>query len=127
MELRGLDLEHARTEAASAERTALLKLEGDKAQAELSALQASYVEATRRWSRPGDGMLMQFVDVVRGLTRPALTWGFVALTGAIYFTMGDTDAIHDGENVRVRIVETVLYLTTTCVLWWFGARQLAKK
>ena len=69
---------------------------------------------------------MQFVDFVRGMTRPALTWGFVALTGAIYFTMGDADAVVDGTAVKARIVDTVLYLTTTCVLWWFGARQIAK-
>ena len=126
LELRRVDMELAGIEAAGAEKVAALELEGEKAQAELAAFQESYREAARRWSRPEDGMLMQFVDFVRGMTRPALTWGFVALTGTIYFTLGDADAVVDGVAVKARIVDTVLYLTTTCVLWWFGARQIAK-
>lgn len=126
LELRRLDMELAKVEAAGAERVAALELESGTARAELAAFRESYREAARRWSRPGDGWLMQFVDFVRGMTRPALTWGFVVLTGAIYFTMGDADAVVDGTAVKARIVDTVLYLTTTCVLWWFGARQIAK-
>ena len=126
LELRRLDMELASIEAAGAEKVAALQLESEREQAELAAFRESYREASRRWSRPGDGVLMQFVDVVRGMTRPALTWGFVVLTGAIYFTMGDGDAVVDGTAVKARIIDTVLYLTTTCVLWWFGARQIAK-
>ena len=126
LELRRLDNELAQTEAAGAARVAELQLESDQAQAELSAFQESYREAARRWSVPGNGFLMKFVDFMRGMTRPALTWGFVALTAIIYFGLGDADAVVDGVAVKARIIDTVLYLTTTCVLWWFGARQLAK-
>ena len=40
---------------------------------------------------PGEGRLMQFVDAVRGLTRPLLTWSLFALVGAIYFLLGASD------------------------------------
>ena len=126
LELRRLDVELARTEAAAAEKVAAVEAEAEGERAELEAFRESYREAARRWSRPGDGRLLQFVDFVRGMTRPALTFLFVALAGAIYFTMGDTDAVVDGVAVKARIVDTVLYLTTACVLWWFGARQLDK-
>lgn len=87
----------------------------------MSALEASYREAATRWSRPGDGWSMKFVDFCRGMTRPVLTVLFLALTAAIYFTLGDKETA-----LRGQLIDTVLYLTVTCVLWWFGARQLAK-
>ena len=68
---------------------------------------------------------MQLVDVVRGLTRPALTWSLFALVGAIYFLLGASDLA--AVSLRPRIVETVLYLFTAAMLWWFGARQIEKR
>ena len=68
---------------------------------------------------------MQFVDAVRGLTRPALTWSLFALVGAIYFLLGAADITTVG--LRPRIVETVLYLFTAAMLWWFGSRQIEKR
>ncbi len=121
VELRRLDMEIVRIESAGFERVAEIEAEGARDQAAWKALEESYHEAARRWSSPGDGWLMLFVDFCRGMTRPGLTWTFVGLTGAIYFTVAADDA-----NMRVQIVNTVLYLTTTTVLWWFGARQLAK-
>ena len=76
----------------------------------------------------GDGrqqVHVQFVDAVRGLTRPALTWSLFALVGAIYFLLGAADITTVG--LRPRIVETVLYLFTAAMLWWFGSRQIEKR
>ena len=121
IELRRLDHEIALAEAASVERQVAIEAEAESEKAAWEALKASYQEARQRWSS-GESAWIVFVDVVRGLTRPALTWAFLALTGIIYFTLAAGDAA-----MRGRIVETVLYLTTTCVLWWFGGRQLAKR
>ena len=118
LDLRRLDIELAQTEAAGAERRATIEMEGVVAQAETEVLAESYREAGRRWSGPGDGLLLQCVDVVRGLMRPALTVTFVALTGAIYLTLTPVDG-----SVRSQVIATVLYLTTTCVIWWFGGRR----
>ena len=68
---------------------------------------------------------MQFVDAVRGLTRPLLTWSLFALVGAIYFLLGASDL--GAVGLRPRIVETVLYLFTAAMLWWFGSRQIEKR
>ena len=121
VELRKLDAEVAKIESAGYEKVAQIEAESAEAKSAWKALEESYREAARRWSRPGDGFLMLFVDFCRGMTRPMLTWAFVALTGAIYFTVAADDA-----KVQGQIVDTVLYLTTTTVLWWFGARQISK-
>ncbi len=89
------------------------------------AMRASYAEAGRRWSRSDDGWAMSLVDVIRGLVRPALTVGFLALTAAVYFTLGD-DPVAE-IDIAPRVIDTILYLSTTTVLWWFGARQAGKR
>ena len=116
LELRRVDVELAKTEAASAERTAAIELEKVEIEAEGNALTASYREAMQRWSR-GESAWIVAVDVVRGLLRPVLTLAFLALTALIYF--------HESSDVLIqtRIINTILYLTTTCVVWWFGGRK----
>ena len=125
MELRRFDLDLARIEGESAGHVAAIEAEGRADEAAWSALEESYREASRRWSRPGEGWLMQFVDFVRGMTRPMLTWCLVGLVAAIYFWLGATDM--EVIEIRPRIIDTVLYLATASVLWWFGARQIAKR
>ena len=125
MDLRRLDIELAKAEAGAAERVAAIEAEGKRDQAEWGAMAASYREAGARWSRPGEGVLLQLVDFVRGMTRPVLTWCLVGLTGTIYFLLAASDT--HAALLRPRIVETVLYLATAAVLWWFGQRQIEKR
>ena len=121
VELRKLDAEVAKIESAGYKEVAQIEAESAEAKSAWKALEESYREAARRWSRPDDGFLMMFVDFCRGMTRPMLTWAFVAITAAVYFTVGAQDA-----KIHGQIIDTVLYLTTTTVLWWFGARQISK-
>ena len=125
LDLRRLDIELAKAEAEGAAAHAAIEAQATRERAEWEAMEASYREAARRWSRPGEGWAMQLVDVVRGLTRPALTWSLFALVGAIYFLLGASDLA--AVSLRPRIVETVLYLFTAAMLWWFGARQIEKR
>ena len=125
LDLRRLDIELAKAEAEGAATHAAIEAQATREKAEWEAMEASYREAARRWSRPGEGWAMQLVDVVRGLTRPALTWSLFALVGAIYFLLGASDLA--AVSLRPRIVETVLYLFTAAILWWFGARQIEKR
>lgn len=120
IESQRLDIELAQIEAASAEHRATLALQTAEIEAEGRALDASYAEARARWSGPGEGGLIVAVDVVRGLTRPLITWLLIGLVAGIYWT-----ALPEEEALRTRIVATVLYLATTCVVWWFGGRRPA--
>ena len=127
VELRQLDLQIAEVEAQAAERQTALetdarRLETDtrRQEAEWEAMRASYQEAARRWSRPGDSGWMVLVDVVRGLTRPALTWASLVGLGWIWWSLPVEAAASE------RVVDTIIYLASTCVLWWFGARGIDK-
>ncbi|MEM9669472.1 MAG: hypothetical protein AAF950_11160 [Pseudomonadota bacterium] len=55
-----------------------------------------------------------WVNAVRGLTRPALTFLLWAIAGMIYF----------GSDVAGRnaITETATFAATAATLWWFGDR-----
>ncbi|MCY4431582.1 MAG: hypothetical protein OXC11_14485 [Rhodospirillales bacterium] len=121
MELRRLDMELASQEAARAERAAAVMAKTEQEKAAWAALEASYRHADQRWSRPGDSPAMRAVDVFRGLVRPGVTVLLLALVGAIYFTI---DGLH-AASIRVHVVQTILYLATTTVMWWFGARQVS--
>lgn len=124
MELRRLDMELARIEATGAERAATIAAEAAENAAAWGALEASYGEARQRFSRRGDSGWLVAVDVVRGLMRPALTLGSLALVAAIYWSLGVSDI--EVLDIRPRVVDTVLYVATTCVLWWFGTRAPAR-
>ena len=78
--------------------------------------------------------MLAFVDFVRGLMRPALTIYLIVLTSLIYHQI---DAVLKAAGVQSiqadlaadllrKIILTILYLTTTCVTWWFGTRTKAK-
>ncbi len=66
------------------------------------------------------GWLLVFVDFLRGFVRPFLTLYLCAITTVLYLRT-------DGGTVNPQsIVDTILYLTTTSVCWWFGSRTTNK-
>jgi hypothetical protein len=72
--------------------------------------------------------LMVFLDFIRGSVRPLLTVYLCGLTTLVYWqahkvlaTQGVTTS--DAIEITKTIVGSILYLTTTCVLWWFGTRN----
>lgn len=84
---------------------------------------------TPSWSQ---AWLLFILDFLRGIVRPALTVYLCALTTRLYL---EAHAILAGKDILspteaadlVRlIVNTILYLTTTCILWWFGTRNKQK-
>ena len=114
LELKKVDLEQAKVIS-----------EGRVDAAAYQGLAASYQEASARFSRPGDSFLLVMVDIVRGLTRPVLTFGLAGLVGYIYITVGG--ASYARLELQDNIVETILFLTTAAVLWWFGSRQIERR
>ena len=118
--LRKLDLEQSRIEARGAERAAAIEAEGVQEEAAWSALGESYREAAARWSHGDSGWLVA-VDVIRGLMRPSGAYLFLILSAVIYFTLAADDA-----EVRERIIHSIVFLTETSWLWWYGTRQMDK-
>lgn len=74
---------------------------------------------------------MVLLDFFKGLIRPSLTLYLAALTTMIYLQahalMGHDIPADQATALVTRIIDTVLYLTTTVVLWWFGSRAHDKK
>jgi hypothetical protein len=66
------------------------------------------------------GWLLVFVDFLRGIVRPFLTLYLCAVTTVMYMRT-------DGGSINPQsVVDTVLFLTTTAVCWWYGSRGNSK-
>lgn len=76
--------------------------------------------------------LMVVLDFIKGSIRPFLTLYLCVLTTMIYIqarsilSNGDLSVTQAYELVN-QIINTILYLSTSCVMWWFGSRQKTKK
>ncbi len=79
---------------------------------------------------PFDSALLVMLDFFKGLIRPGLTLYLCAITTLIYIEAKALVALHgtlmtaeQAYSVYELIISTILYLTTTVVLWWFGQRN----
>jgi len=78
-------------------------------------LYSEHVKPTKQ-----QGWLLIFVDFLRGIVRPFLTLYLCAVTTVMYLRT-------DGGTINPQsVVDTVLFLTTTAVCWWFGSRGAKK-
>lgn len=74
-----------------------------------------------------------FVDFLRGFMRPGLTIYLSVMTSIITWMAWDIMQKH-GQNISVQeaidlydnVTSIVIYLTVSCVTWWFSDRQTAK-
>ena len=120
-------------------RLKVAQTEGDAAKdvAESQAFAASMLKEPERYSNASSltsnqNWLLVLLDVFRGAIRPALTLYLCILTTAVWYqaraVLGKEDL--DGAtalDVWKMVVGTILYLTTTCVLWWFGTRNKSEQ
>jgi hypothetical protein len=118
-------------------RTKVAEVEGAsrEAVADAQAFAASFQLEPKQYSsgvKPGKvaGFLLVFVDVLRAIVRPGLTLYLCWIATRMYDESRAVLAIADLTtqpalvmNVYTQIVFTLLYLFTTCVLWWFGTRN----
>lgn len=120
-----------------AQRVKVAQVEGETARevSDAQAFAASFALEPKMYSqnvKPGKigGFLLVLADVVRGIVRPGLTIYLAWIATAIYWDsqrilaseLLDEKAVH---GLHQQIVFTLLYLFTTCVLWWFGTRNKA--
>lgn len=109
--------------------------EGKENEADSKAFATSFTMEPKQYSAgqkmtPAQGWVLVVLDLLRGLVRPGLTIYLCAITTLIYLEaraliklygiMFTADKVVD---IHQTIVNTILYLTTTCVLWWFGTRN----
>jgi hypothetical protein len=77
-------------------------------------------------------MTMVLLDTARGIVRPGLTLYLCWIATKMYdqsraalAIVGESETVLIA-TVHAQIVYTMLYLFTTCVLWWFGTRNKQK-
>ena len=135
-----LQNEQIRIEGEVRTRVAETEAAGAAEVASYEALSASYKADTATYLAKAQGKVSAFfmglVDWVRGMTRPALTGYLSLLTTWIAFSLygmvGElqTQQLLMNETQLVQmwwdVINMVLYLTATSVLWWFGSRPKAR-
>ena len=74
-----------------------------------------------------------FVDWLRGLMRPALTLYLTGMSSVITWMAweimqknGITMTASDAVGIYNQTTSIVIYLTVSCVTWWFGDRTMSK-
>jgi NAD dependent epimerase/dehydratase family enzyme len=134
LELRKADAEIAAAEWAARTKVASIEADAvvDKADSEAFAKSFNEPERYSAGVAPsrGEGWLLVLVDVIRALVRPGLTLYLATITTYLYW---DAHAIIRGPMTPEaatalvnKIIETVLYLTTVCITWYFGVRTRSK-
>lgn len=118
-----------------AARTRIAGVEADAAKdvAESNAFAESLKAQSIRYSEghqtgPVATFFLVMLDVVSGMVRPLLTVYLCFLTTYIWYQVR---SLLNNENITPAdalelwklVINTILYLTTTCVLWWFGTRN----
>jgi hypothetical protein len=135
--LRKVDAEIMAQEWAARTKVAEVEAAGREAVADSQAFAASFQTEPARYSegiKPtrGQGWLLVLLDVLRGIVRPGLTLYLCWIATMMYeesrAVLALADLTTDTKlvmSVYTQIVFTLLYLFTTCVLWWFGTRNKA--
>jgi hypothetical protein len=75
-----------------------------------------------------------FVDFLRGVMRPAITIYLTGMTSVITWMAWDiiqkngveSMSILDAIAIYDQVISIVIYLTVTCICWWFSDRRMAK-
>lgn len=76
----------------------------------------------------GQQWILVLLDALRGSVRPLLTIYLCALTTFVWYQVKlklEVEELDAGAAMQVwqLVVQNILYLTTTVVLWWFGTRN----
>lgn len=74
-------------------------------------------------------VMMALVDFTRGILRPGMTAYLCGLVTAMFLWVRELAAKYgltltpdQVVQLMTQIIATILYVFTTCALWWFGAR-----
>ncbi len=131
--LKQVDMQIMEKEWAGRVQVAQTEAEAAADAAASKAFEASYAIEPKRYSEGQTvgkvgGLLLVLLDLFRGVVRPALTVYLCVLTTMVYYQARELIANEDLDpdqalKIENLIVGTILYLTTTCVLWWFGTRN----
>lgn len=131
--MRKADAEIMAQEWASRTKVAEIETSAKIDVADAATFSASFNEPVRysEHNTEKQNWLMVGLDVARGIVRPGLTLYLCVLTTLLYLKahkLVPSEIPTDQALLMVsEIQNTIMYLTTTCILWWFGTRNKAKQ
>jgi len=133
IKLREMDARIMAQEWAARTKVAEVEAAGREAVADSEAFAVSLKSEPMRYAEgvrlsKAQRWIMVFLDFLRGIVRPGLTLYLCALTTMIYIQARELLSQEDltsSEALEIErlIISTILYLTTTCILWHFGTRN----
>lgn len=137
LEMRKLDSQILEKEYTARVEISAIEAQGRESVADSHAFAASYNLEPKLYSDPkkantrGQIWLMLVLDFIRGIVRPGLTVFLCILTTLMYFKAQELLGSHIAEDraaeIVKEIVSTILYLSTSCVMWYFGSRNRASE
>lgn len=75
-------------------------------------------------------VLGSIIDLLRGIVRPLTTFFFeIVLAVMVYYSFQEASRIDPSAlaGELSKLIDAVIYITTTVVMWWFGARGIKSK
>lgn len=133
LEMRKLDIEMSKQEWAARLSIASTEAEAKKDVAESEAFAASLIKEPERYSNaaavtPGQNWLLVLLDLFRGGIRPGLT---IYLCVVVTILMKTSTSLVEKEDLTpeealkmiMLLIDAIIYVWTTCTLWWFGTRN----
>ncbi len=134
IELRKLDIEEMQQEYEARKEIAAQQSQAQTTKTSYEHDARSYTSGMKiksPWLKAG----LVFVDMVRGLVRPALTVFLIVL---VWMTFSKVQAVLESAGVDplpvdragaiyASVVDMILYLAATSVTWWFGTSPRSKK
>jgi len=134
LEQRKLDIEQTKQEWASRTQIAEITAHGEVDKADAETLSESYQLEPEQYAEKtllthAQNWLFVVVDTLKALIRPSLTIYLCIITSLIYFQTRGLINTNQGDSFALleKLVNTILYVTTTCILWWFGSRNQNSK
>ena len=108
--------------------------QGNKALFDKSYMQILMQRKLTAWIPAVIAFLFGLTDFLRGLARPAITYYLIFastwITWMAYDILTKTDqksiSPEWSANLFEKIILAVIYLTVSCVSWWFGDRRMGK-
>ncbi len=130
LEKQKLDIQMQAQEWASRTHIAEITTQGEVDKADAASLAASYNTEPQQYSEKsllthGQEWIMVLLDALRGIIRPGLTIYLCVVVSLIYFQTRGLIPSNQGDSFALleKLVNTILYVTTSVILWWFGSRN----
>lgn len=136
LEKRRIDIQVTQAEWAGRVKVADTEASAAKDVAESNAFAASLFKEPERYSTgtttAGQQWVLVLLDALRGSVRPLLTIYLCVLVTMLWIearTIVGKEDLSTAEAVQLMqtIVGSIIYVWTTCTLWWFGTRNRQKQ